>query len=79
MSDVSAETNRPPNAVTCPATYNGAPCVKRRWQIDREWLHGGGHMFMTEAQQRRLDTDPDAAREFLANARTVPKEAIVNG
>lgn len=73
MTD-SAESPPP-----CPATYNGVPCVKRRVLIDGVWMHGGGHMFMTDEQQQRLDTDPSAAREFLANARPVPKEAIVNG
>lgn len=65
---------------TCPATYHGVPCIKRMTQLsDGEWLHGGGHMFATEERMRELDSPDFDARRFLAEARTVPKEEIVNG
>lgn len=77
VEPVSGSAAGPP----CPAAYHGVPCVKPLY-VDSSgecWgYHAGGHIFMTEEQQRRLDADPDAARQFLANARPVPKAAITD-
>lgn len=65
---------------TCPATYHGMSCIKHLTRMSNgEWIHGGGHMFATPEKVAEMDAPGFDARAFLANARQVPKEEIVNG